>query len=258
MRFPREFAAVGAAAIALTVAACAATAEPDSGSAVGTGSDSPGQGKGKRKASLAPTPVPSVAGKWSPASADKTVYLTFDDGPGPNTGDVLDVLKENDVKATFFIIGKMIRTREADLQRVYDEGHVTGNHTWDHANLAQMNKAEVDRQLNRSAQEIGPRMGPCMRPPYGAMNGRAQTLSVSYGMTPVLWSRDTSDWNLSASQESIANVLRGIQPGDVVLMHDGGGDRSNTVKALREVLPKLKEKGFTFDTIPVCRPLGHE
>lgn len=257
MKFAREVSAVGAAVIALTVAACAVTSEPGSEQGQQVQSETGGQIKAKKRASIEPTPVPSVAAKWSPASGDKTVYLTFDDGPGPNTADVLDVLKENDVKATFFIIGKMIRTREADLQRVYDEGHVTGNHTWDHANLAQMGKVQVDRQLNRSAREIGSRMGPCMRPPYGALDNEARALSVSYGMTPVLWSRDTNDWN-KASESAIANVLKGIQPGDVVLMHDGGGDRTNTVKALREVLPKLKAKGYTFDTVPVCRPLGQE
>lgn len=257
MRFAREYAVVGAAVIAMTVAACAATSDAEVGQGSQVESESAGQVKAKKKPSIEPTSVPSVAGKWSPSSGDKTVYLTFDDGPGPNTQDVLDVLKANDVKATFFIIGKMIRTREADLKRVYDEGHVTGNHTWDHANLAQMNGAQVDRQLNRSAREIGSKMGPCMRPPYGALDGEARRLSVSYGMTPVLWTRDTNDWN-KASEAAIANVLKGIQPGDVVLMHDGGGDRSNTVNALREVLPKLKEKGYKFDTVPVCRPLGQE
>ncbi len=258
MRFARESALVGVALIAFTVAACGATTIAETGQGPRVDSETSSASKPKKRPSIETTPVPSVSGKWSPSSGDKTVYLTFDDGPGPNTGDVLDVLKENDVKATFLIIGKMIRTREADLKRVYAEGHATGNHTWDHANLAQMNKTQVDRQLNRSALEIGPRMGPCMRPPYGALDGEARKLSVAYGMTPVLWTRDTNDWNKSASQASIGNVLKGIQPGDIVLMHDGGGDRKNTVNALREVLPTLKAKGYKFDVVPVCRPLGQE
>lgn len=245
--------------MALSTAGCAASVESQTGQLQQSESEAKSETRvAKSRTSAEPTPVPSVAAKWEPSSSNKTVYLTFDDGPGPNTGDVLDVLKENDVKATFFIIGKMIRTREADLKRVYAEGHVTGNHTWDHANLAQMNEVQIDRQLNRSAREIGPQMGPCMRPPYGALDAEARKLTVSYGMTPVLWTRDTNDWKPGASESSIKDVLQGIQPGDIVLMHDGGGDRTNTVNALREVLPKLKEKGYNFDVVPVCRPLGQE
>lgn len=254
MRFRREIVAVGAAIGALVIAGCASTSATDQEIVQPTNSaKAPKTAKPKPE----PTPVPSVPASWSPQARDKTVYLTFDDGPGPNTDAVLDVLKANDVKATFFIIGKMIRTREAQLQRVYDEGHVTGNHTWDHANLAQMKAADIDRQLNRSAKEIGPQMGPCMRPPYGALSATSRKLSVSYGMTPILWTKDTNDWNASATKESIANVLRSVRPGDVVLMHDGGGDRSATVAALREVLPTLKAKGYTFDVVPSCKPLAN-
>ncbi|MEI2728605.1 MAG: polysaccharide deacetylase family protein [Candidatus Nanopelagicales bacterium] len=252
MRFTREIVGVGAAALALLLAACGTAAQADQENSVAQqNSESAATAKPKPKASVQPTPVPSVKASWSPASGDKTIYLTFDDGPGPYTQKVLDVLKDNDVKATFFIIGKMIRTREADLQRVYDDGHATGDHTWDHADLSRMNAVQIDRQLNKAAVAIGPKMGPCMRPPYGALDAEARKLAVSYGMTPVLWTRDTNDWN-KASQTQIYNVLMGAKPGDVILMHDGGGDRANTVAALRDALPKLKDKGYSFASVPVC------
>ncbi|HAM21461.1 MAG TPA: hypothetical protein DCQ04_04160 [Actinobacteria bacterium] len=257
MRFTREFAGVSAAALALLLAACGTAAQAEQeNSGPQVDSESVATSKRKPKSTPEPTPVPSVKPSWSPTSGDKTVYLTFDDGPGPYTQKVLDVLKENDVKATFFIIGKMIRTREADLQRVYDEGHATGDHTWDHADLSRMNATEIDRQLNKSAVAIGPKMGPCMRPPYGALDGEARKLAVSYGMTPVMWTRDTNDWN-KASESQIYNVLMGTKPGDVILMHDGGGDRSNTVAALRDALPKLKDKGYSFASVPVCLPIAN-
>lgn len=251
MKFSRELAGVGVAIAALTLAACATSAGAEQGVQQETeSSPSP-----VSKAKIAPTPVPSVPNKWSPKSGDKTVYLTFDDGPGPSTQNMLDVLKDNDVKATFFIIGKMIRTREDDLKRVYDEGHYVGDHTWDHANLAASNAAQIDRQLNKAAAAIGPKMGPCFRPPYGALDGEARKLAQSYGMTPILWSRDTNDWN-KASRDQIYNVLMGAKAGDVILMHDGGGDRGNTVAALADALPKLKQQGFTFAQVPACKPVG--
>lgn len=249
MKFSRELAGVGAALAALTLAACASSAGAEQAVQQETESSPSPVSKSK----IEPTPVPSVPNKWSPASGDKTVYLTFDDGPGPSTERVLDVLKQNDVKATFFIIGKMIRTREDDLKRVYADGHYVGDHTWDHANLAAMNASQIDRQLNKAAAAIGPKMGPCFRPPYGALDNEARKLAQSYGMTPILWSRDTNDWN-KASKDQIYNVLMGAKPGDVILMHDGGGDRSNTADALAEALPKLKDKGFNFDRVPVCKP----
>lgn len=254
MRFTREFAGVGVATLTLLLAACGGAAEAGQNGAM-QDSESVATAKPKSGGSVAPTPVPSVASSWSPQSGDKTVYLTFDDGPGPNTQDVLNVLKDNDVKATFFIIGKMIRTREADLQRVYDDGHYVGDHTWDHADLSRMTPPQIDRQLNKAAKAIGPQMGPCFRPPYGALDKQARKLAQSYGMTPILWSRDTNDWN-KASRDHIYSVLMGAKPGDVILMHDGGGDRTNTVAALRDALPKLKDKGYNFASVPACKPLN--
>lgn len=254
MKFARAFAGVGAAGAALALAACASSAGADQSVLQDTESSPSAVSKSK----VEPTPVPSVASKWFPKSGDKTVYLTFDDGPGPNTQNVLDVLKANDVKATFFIIGKMIRTRDADLKRVYDEGHYTGDHTWDHANLAQLTPPEIDRQLNKAAAAIGPQMGACMRPPYGALDAEARKLSVSYGMTPVVWTRDTNDWNPATSQDQIYNTLMGAKPGDIILMHDGGGDRGKTVAALSDALPKLKDQGFSFASVPVCKPVNQQ
>lgn len=249
MRYAREVATVSAAIAALTLAGCASSA----GANQGAQQDTETNPSAVSKAKIAPTPVPSVPNTWNPKSGDKTIYLTFDDGPGPDTQRVLDVLKANDIKATFFIIGKMIRTREDDLKRVYDEGHYVGDHTWDHANLATLNASQIDRQLNKAAVAIGPNMGPCFRPPYGALDTEARKLAQSYGMTPILWTRDTNDWK-KASKDQIYNVLMGSKPGDVILMHDGGGDRDNTVAALAEALPKLKEKGYTFGPVSACKP----
>jgi len=192
------------------------------------------------KPTPAPTAIPIVPAQWSPAAKDKTVYLTFDDGPWYQTEDILDILQENGVTATFFPIGKMIRTREAIMERISSDGHAIGGHTWDHIDLTKVPAKEVRFQLNRAAREIGPVQGPCMRPPFGAINDKVRALSVASGMTPIVWNRDTNDYQTSAAD--IAATLAASQPGDVVLLHDGGGDRRKTVAALAKVLPKLVAK----------------
>lgn len=208
----------------------------------------------KPKPKRTPTAVPAVPADWSPSAKDKTVYLTFDDGPWYQTEEILDILEENGVTATFFPIGKMMRTREAIMKRIVVDGHAIGGHTWDHIDLTKESDKEVRFQLNRTAREIGPVQGPCMRPPYGAIDGRVRALSVASGMTPILWNRDTNDYQPKTSSGDIAATLAAAQPGDVVLLHDGGGDRSKTAAALKKILPKLVARGYKFDSIPICRP----
>lgn len=196
-------------------------------------------------------PVPAASPSWTPSPGDKTVYLTFDDGPWFQTEQILDVLKENDVKATFFQIGKMIRTREATNKRIWHEGHAIGNHTWDHIDLAPLTDAQVRYQLEMTQGKIGPRAGYCMRPPYGSLDSSSRAVARELGLTPVLWSVDTNDWS-NPNESSIYQRLLTVKPGDVVLMHDGGGDRTSTLEALRKALPQLKDRGYTFGVVPVC------
>lgn len=197
--------------------------------------------------------IPVVPADWSPAANDKTVYLTFDDGPWYQTEDILDILQKNGVTATFFPIGKMIRTREAVMERIVADGHAIGGHTWDHIDLTKASSKEVRFQLDRAARAVGPVQGPCMRPPFGAINDRVRALSVASGMTPIMWTSDTNDYKPQTSSANIGATLAAARPGDVVLLHDGGGDRRKTASALAKELPKLVAKGYKFDSIPVCR-----
>ncbi|NQU38285.1 MAG: polysaccharide deacetylase family protein [Actinobacteria bacterium] len=206
-----------------------------------------------KKPKPTPSAIPVVPADWTPAAKDKTVYLTFDDGPWYQTEDILDILQKNRVTATFFSIGKMIRTREAIMDRIIADGHAIGGHTWDHVDLTKQSDREVEFQLNRTAREIGSVQGPCMRPPFGAIDARVRAISVANGMTPIVWNVDTNDYQPQTSAADIAATLAAARPGDVVLLHDGGGDRSKTAAALAKELPKLVAKGYTFDSIPVCR-----
>jgi peptidoglycan-N-acetylglucosamine deacetylase len=209
---------------------------------------------GEQRPKIVATAVPLVPPSWSPESGNGVLYLTFDDGPGIYTPQILDILAENDAKATFFQIGKMVNTREVMEERIFAAGHAVGDHTWDHVDLTRLSQAGMTKQLNKTARNIGPRMGPCMRPPYGANNQQTRDVEVSLGMTPILWTKDTDDWR-NQSQSSIEAVLRSAGPGDIVLMHDGGGNRAATVAALRVALPALKARGYKFESIPVCRTL---
>lgn len=246
---------VGVLSIGLTACgvSAAGTGSGSSKSASDTGNQSSESPTKAKKAADANYPAAPQA-NWWPAKNSKYIYLTLDDGPGPQTGQILDVLKKHKVKATFFVIGKMVRTREALLQRVIDEGHGLGNHTYDHANLAQLSAAGVKDQLLHAAEKIGPEAGACFRPPYGALNDRARQVASSVDMQPVLWTIDTDDWSPSASVGSISAQLRKAHPGSVVLMHDGGGDRTATAAALDKVIPELQAKGYQFATVPICMP----
>ncbi len=191
---------------------------------------------------------------WMPPAGSKYIYLTLDDGPGSNTIEALDVLKANNVKATFFLIGKMIRTREGMVKRILNEGHGIGNHSYDHADLAAMSKTGIQDQLEHAAKKIGPEAGACFRPPYGAINDKVREVASGLGMQPVLWTLDTDDWSPSTSGASIAAKLRQAKPGDVILAHDAGGDRSGTVAGLKTALPELLKKGYEFAPVPICMP----
>lgn len=240
-------AVVAGSALALVLSACGATTSATEPSV------SPSQ-KATATKSATPEFKPAPTQNWMPPAGSKYIYLTLDDGPGSNTIETLDVLKANDIKATFFLIGKMVRTREAMVKRILDEGHAIGNHTYDHADLATLSKAGIQDQLEHAAEKIGPEAGACFRPPYGAINDTVRQVASKLGMQPVLWTLDTNDWSPSTTGAAIAAKLRQAKPGDVILAHDAGGDRSGTVAGLKAALPELIKKGYEFAPVPICMP----
>ncbi len=189
------------------------------------------------------------------ATSGKVVYLTFDDGPSRYTPAVLNVLKSYNAKATFFLIGSQIRTREATTRRIAREGHSVQDHTWRHPNLKRLSSIEISSQFTRTNREIrrqGIRQPVCERPPYGAFNDRVRRVSQTLGMRTVIWSLDTNDWRRPGASSIARRVLRGTSNGSIVLMHDGGGNRSQTVTALKTILRTLKARGYRFEALPAC------
>lgn len=179
-----------------------------------------------------------------------TVYLTFDDGPDAvYTPQVLAVLHEYEVHATFFEIGRNV-TEHPDVTRmVLAAGDKVGNHTWSHADLARLSTVQIRRQLDRMETALGHRPR-CVRAPYGAVNARVGAVLKQRGQLEVLWTVDTRDWSRPGVARIVERVLKHVGPDARILMHDGGGDRSQTVQALRIIIPTLLRRGYAFGQLP--------
>ncbi len=202
------------------------------------------------------------ARQYVDTGGEKVIALTFDDGPLPEyTNQILDILKENDAKATFFTLGQRIEEEGgAELvKREAEEGHQVCTHTYDHAagsgqgvNLSYMTADEQREEVQKGQDAIKAATGQDANKAFRAPGGNFP-LEVWQNVESLItaeigWTIDTTDWQLPGS-DAIYEQLVSAGPGDVLLMHDGGGDRQQTVDALREALPVLKEKGYRFVTI---------
>jgi peptidoglycan/xylan/chitin deacetylase (PgdA/CDA1 family) len=178
----------------------------------------------------------------------RTMFLTFDDGPDPHyTPHILDTLREHDVRATFFVCGEQADWNRDLLARMADEGHVVGNHTWSHPLLTQLSRSRIRSEMERTSDVIEEAYGErprWFRAPYGAWNRAAFQLGAEMGMEPLAWTVDTEDWTTPGTSAIVRAVESGAGPGVVVLSHDAGGDRSQSVSALRRYLPQLLESGY--------------
>lgn len=186
------------------------------------------------------------------ASGNKVLYLTFDDGPFvPGTQQVLDVLKEYGVHATFFIVGRQIWGEEETIKAAYDAGHGIANHTWDHMNLIGTAMDTFQAQVMDTHDALMGLDSMCLRPPYGAYDDTTIERLHQLGYSMVRWTVDPQDWRMPGAQVIADRVLAAAYPNAVVLMHDGGGDRSQTAEALRILLPRLKADGWQLKAL--CR-----
>ena len=188
----------------------------------------------------------------TPINHEKVIALTFDDGPWPETTEqVLDILKQNNIKATFFMVGLHIKRHPELAKRVAQEGHTIGNHTWNHP-LQDVSLADAAYEIDGMEKLIYETTGvrtALFRPPGGRFNGGLATYARERKYATTLWSVDSEDYYVS-SPILIDNVLKNVQPGRIVLMHDGGGDRSATVKALPQIISALRQQGYRFVTVP--------
>ncbi|WP_327319692.1 polysaccharide deacetylase family protein [Streptomyces sp. NBC_01235] len=183
----------------------------------------------------------------------RTMVLTFDDGPDPRyTPAILDTLAEYDVRAMFFVCGGMAVDNQELLGRMADDGHIVGNHTWSHPLLTTLTRRQIHSEMSRTSDVIEEGYGErprWFRAPYGAWNRAAFQLGAELGMEPLAWTVDTLDWTTPGTGTIVDRVERGAAPGVVVLSHDAGGDRSQSVRALRRYLPQLLDSGYHI-TVP--------
>lgn len=188
-------------------------------------------------------------------SAD-TVALTFDDGPSTTyTPQVLDVLAEHQVRATFCLVGSQARRFPALVRRIVAEGHALCNHSMNHDNLSTWTDERIRADLAGTTQMIQAAAPdapvPYFRAPYGSW-GRSATVAAQLGMARLGWTVDPRDWSRPGVDAIVQAVRTQLRPGGIVLMHDAGGDRSQTVQALDRLLPQLREEGWTFVFPPVA------
>ena len=212
-----------------------------------------------------PEPVEEPPDRVDPAhppahdhSGAPLVYLTFDDGPHPTwTPAVLDVLERHGVAATFFVLGQNVARYPEIIERMVAEGHEAENHTFDHIWLSKAAREDIVTQVTSTDDALhavaGSRVDPieCLRPPYAATNEYATRVAAELGKSIVLWSIDPQDWRRPGAEQISSHVLANVRPGAIILMHDGGGERSQTVAALEAVLEGLSGRGYAFDVI--CR-----
>lgn len=171
--------------------------------------------------------------------------LTFDDGPGERTGELLDVLEKYDAHATFFMQGKNVSSYEKEIKKMKEIGCEIGNHSYDHPQLTQESDGGAGQigKTNELLREVCGSGATVMRPPYGAIDDKVR---ASVGMPMILWNIDTLDWKTMNTQMTIDNVLQNADDGDIVLMHD---IHSPTVDAAIELIPKLISNGYQLVTV---------
>ncbi|MGQ4489526.1 polysaccharide deacetylase family protein [Streptomyces sp. 372A] len=181
------------------------------------------------------------------------MVLSFDDGPDPlHTPHILDTLREHDVRAMFFLCGEMANDNRDLVRRISDEGHTVGNHSWTHPLVTTLSRAGITDELGRTSDVIEKITGAAplwYRAPYGAWNRDSFEIGAALGMEPMAWTVDTLDWTVPGTDTIVERVRQGAGPGAVVLSHDAGGDRSQSVAALRRYLPELLDDGYRL-TVP--------
>jgi peptidoglycan/xylan/chitin deacetylase (PgdA/CDA1 family) len=187
------------------------------------------------------------------------IALTYDDGPNdPWTLRLLEVLEQQAVKATFFLIGRFVRQKPEIARALVAGGHEVGIHTWDHPNLIFASPAEVRSQIERTRQVIFDAAGvepTLFRPPFGARTPITLSVVRRLGFTPVMWNVTCRDWKPTASPQRIMElVARQARGGDVILLHDGGhrkmgANRSASVEATKQIIRKYKDRDYRFLSI---------
>jgi len=173
------------------------------------------------------------------------VSLTFDDGPSAYTTRVMGVLRKAHARATFYVLGSRIAGRADLLRRMLREGNEIADHSFSHPSLPSFSQIRITSARIRRATGFRP----CLfRPPYGNVNGRLVADARRGGMRTINWDVDPRDWSTPGASAIATRVVNHVRPGSIVVMHDGGGNRSQTIAALPTILRRLRQRGYEFLT----------
>ena len=207
-------------------------------------------------------PTPSPASSSAPTGLKPATYfqanvdgpyiaMTFDDGPSPETTPrLLDILKQRNIKATFFMIGQNAERNPEIVKRILADGHEIGNHSWTHPQLAKLPDDRVTEEITKTQNAITNASGytpKLLRPPYGSITGRQKEwIENQFGLSVILWSVDPFDWKRPGASVIQQRILAGARPGAIILSHD---IHKQTVDSMPATLDALAAKGFKFVTV---------
>lgn len=175
--------------------------------------------------------------------------ITFDDGPGKYTGELLDILKKHNVHVTFFVLGNMINKRESVMKRAVNDGHEIGIHTWDHTKLTTLSKEKIRwevtsvRDLLEEIAGYTPRL---MRPPYGSANDDVKAVAKEEGFIVVRWNIDTEDWKTRNADATYEAIMGSAKDGAIILCHD---IHKETIEAMDRTIDALLREGYQLVTV---------
>jgi len=193
-----------------------------------------------------------LIGATAADARQKLVALTFDGGPSGFTPKIDRILQRKHVRASFFWVGSRIDGWERVVKRVDRQGHEIANHSWFHDDLTGLPAAAVHSQLSRTNRLIRRLTGErptLFRPPYGAVNAQVRRVAAELGMRTVIWDVDSVDWTSPGCEQIAAKVRREVRHRSIVLLHDGGGNRAQTVCALPRIIRDLRVRGYRFATV---------
>lgn len=201
-------------------------------------------------------PIPKdIKTHYSGNGTKKLVALTFDDGPESKiTSQILDILDEYDIKATFFVVGQNVARNTDILKDIYNRGHEIGNHSWSHKYLPKISKKSKEDEILKTEKLLVDVLGeytPIFRPPYGAVKAQDKQLIDSLGYKVVNWSVDTRDWAGTSNEQIMKYVKQQLRPGGIILMHNSGntGIIKNTISILPIMIDWITEQGYEFVTV---------
>lgn len=184
---------------------------------------------------------------WKKTEDMKCVALTYDDGPcAIYTEALLQVLEKEGVSATFFVMGKQAETYPGLVKKIHDGGHLLGNHTFSHCNVCEISCAEAEEEIKKTNELLYRICGEYpvfFRPPFGC---NKEEMICNLQMYQVFWDVDPKDWQVQNTASVVNHVLKQVQDGDIILMHD---QYQTTVEATEILIPKLRERGFCFVTV---------